>query len=60
MLAEGRSEDWLAEADASHPFGRILRPEDVSSLVVHLLSDDACMQTASIIPFHEQFIGTWE
>jgi NAD(P)-dependent dehydrogenase (short-subunit alcohol dehydrogenase family) len=60
MLAEGKGENWLEEADATHPFGRILRPADVAKLVTHLLSDDAAMQTASIIHFHEQFIGTWD
>jgi NAD(P)-dependent dehydrogenase (short-subunit alcohol dehydrogenase family) len=60
MLGEGKGEDWLKDADATHPFGRILRPHDVAKLVTHLLSDDAEMQTASIIDFHEQFIGTWD
>ena len=35
--------------------GRILRPADISKMVVHLLSDDAVMQSGSIIDMHENF-----
>ena len=61
MLSEGQPEDWLVSvADPSHPFGRILRPWDVAKLVVHLLSDDAAMQTATCTDLHERFTGSWE
>jgi NAD(P)-dependent dehydrogenase (short-subunit alcohol dehydrogenase family) len=60
MLREGRSEDWLVSADASHPFGRILRPRDVAKLAVHLLSDDAALHTGDCIDLNEVFVGTWE
>ena len=41
--------------------GRILRPADISKLVVHLLSDDAVMQSGGIIDLHENFgLGCWD
>ena len=63
MMSEGLAENWLESvADASHPFGRISRPVDVAKHVVHLLSDDACLQTASCVDLHcfEPVTGCWE
>jgi NAD(P)-dependent dehydrogenase (short-subunit alcohol dehydrogenase family) len=45
--------DWLAAADASRPFGRLLRPEDITPLVTHLLSDAAELVTGSVIDFDQ-------
>ena len=56
----GKPEGWLDDADAAHPFGRILRPRDIAKMAVHLLSDDAEMQTGSVIDIHEQFFGCWD
>lgn len=55
MQKEGASPDWIKEADANHPYGRLLRPVDIAKQVVHLLSDDAVMQSGGIIDFHEKF-----
>ena len=43
------NENWLAEADAASPSGRILRPEDTAASVVHLLSESASMVTGAIL-----------
>jgi NAD(P)-dependent dehydrogenase (short-subunit alcohol dehydrogenase family) len=45
--------DWLAEADASRPFGRLLRPDDIAPMVTHLLSDAAEMITGSVMDFDQ-------
>ena len=37
----GQADDWLAEADASRPLGRLLRPADIAPMVTYLLSDAA-------------------
>ncbi|MBW7886388.1 MAG: SDR family oxidoreductase, partial [Caldilineaceae bacterium] len=47
--AEGKPDNWLEAADASAPFGRILRPADVASLVTWLLSDEAVMFSGSVV-----------
>jgi len=61
MKSEGMPDDWIAQADANHPYGRLLRPIDVAKLVVHLLSDDSCMQSGGIIDFHENYgICCWD
>ena len=56
----GKPSTWLRDADASHPMGRILRPRDIAKMAVHLLSDDAEMQTASVVDIHEQHMGCWD
>ena len=61
MQDEGKPESWIADADADHPFGRILRPNDIAKAVIHLLSDDSVMQSGSIIDFHENYgICCWD
>jgi NAD(P)-dependent dehydrogenase (short-subunit alcohol dehydrogenase family) len=53
----GQSEDWLAAADASCPFGRLLRPHDIAPMVTYLLSDAAQMITGSVIDFDQTVHG---
>jgi NAD(P)-dependent dehydrogenase (short-subunit alcohol dehydrogenase family) len=53
----GRPEDWLAEADATSPLGRLLRPDDISPMVTYLLSDAAKMVTGSVIDFDQTVHG---
>jgi NAD(P)-dependent dehydrogenase (short-subunit alcohol dehydrogenase family) len=53
----GRPEDWLADADANSPLGRLLRPDDISPMVTYLLSDAAKMVTGSVIDFDQHVHG---
>ena len=55
----GQPHDWLAAADASRPFGRLLRPEDIAPMVTHLLSDAAAMVTGSVIDFDQTVHGPY-
>src|SRR4051794_33476177 len=52
-------ENWLAEADASRPFGRLLRPDDIAPMVTYLLSDAAAMVTGSVIDFDQTVHGPY-
>lgn len=56
---EGQPEDWLAKADASAPFGRILRPRDVATMVIYLLSDEAKMMTGALIDLDQHVMGVY-
>ena len=58
QTAEGAPEDWLAEADASQPLGRLLRPDDIAPMVTHLLSDAAVMITGSVMDYDQTVLGT--
>src|SRR3954454_9952344 len=53
----GQTEDWLADADASRPFGRLLRPDDIAPMVTYLLSDAAEMVTGSVMDFDQTVHG---
>jgi NAD(P)-dependent dehydrogenase (short-subunit alcohol dehydrogenase family) len=55
---QGRG-NWLAEADASRPFGRLLRPDDIAPMVTYLLSDAAQMVTGSVIDFDQTVHGPY-
>ena len=55
----GQPADWLAEADASRPFGRLLRPADIAPMVTYLLSDAARMVTGSVIDFDQTVHGPY-
>jgi NAD(P)-dependent dehydrogenase (short-subunit alcohol dehydrogenase family) len=55
----GQDAGWLGEADASRPFGRLLRPDDIAPMVTYLLSDAAQMVTGSVIDFDQTVHGPY-
>jgi NAD(P)-dependent dehydrogenase (short-subunit alcohol dehydrogenase family) len=55
----GQPAEWLAAADASRPFGRLLRPDDIAPMVTYLLSDAAAMVTGSVIDFDQTVHGPY-
>lgn len=54
---EGQPENWLELADATAPFGRLLRPRDVSGIAAFLLSDAASMMTGALIEVDQLVTG---
>eukprot|EP00808_Paulinella_micropora_P022941 g26452.t1 len=57
--AAGAPVDWVQRADAMHPTGRLVRPEDAACLVGFLLSDLSHMWTGMVLPAHpEAIFGT--
>jgi NAD(P)-dependent dehydrogenase (short-subunit alcohol dehydrogenase family) len=60
QLLEGKPADWLAQADAEQPLGRILRPGEVGKLIAYLLSDDAELMTGSLVHFDQNVLGARE
>jgi NAD(P)-dependent dehydrogenase (short-subunit alcohol dehydrogenase family) len=59
QAATGQPVGWLEDADASRPFGRLLRPEDIAPMVTYLLSDAAQMVTGSVIDFDQTVHGPY-
>jgi len=49
-----KNERWHEEADKSVPLGRILRPADVASSVLFLLSGASTMMTGAILDLHPE------
>lgn len=50
-------DDWLESAEASMPFGRLLKPEEVARAVAFLASDESGMMTGSIVDFDQSVQG---
>jgi len=59
QTATGQPDGWLAEADASRPFGRLLRPGDIAPMVTFLLSDAAAMITGSVMDYDQTVHGPY-
>jgi NAD(P)-dependent dehydrogenase (short-subunit alcohol dehydrogenase family) len=59
QTATGQPAEWLGDADASRPFGRLLRPGDIAPMVTYLLSDAAQMITGSVIDFDQTVHGPY-
>jgi len=53
----GLGSGWLARAEASVPFGRLLQPQEVASLAVFLLSDAAGPMTGALIDQEQRVAG---
>ena len=54
----GQPQDWLAQAYAGRPLGRLLRPEDIAPMVTYLLSDAADMVHGVTLPIDGGFLAT--
>jgi NAD(P)-dependent dehydrogenase (short-subunit alcohol dehydrogenase family) len=52
--------DWLAKAEASQPFGRLLKTDEVARAVLFLVSADSGMMTGSIVDFDQSVLGCYE
>lgn len=58
--AMGLGPDWLAEAEARQPFGRLIKPADVGYLATFLLSREAGIMTGSIIDHDQNVMGAYD
>jgi NAD(P)-dependent dehydrogenase (short-subunit alcohol dehydrogenase family) len=57
---DGNPPDWLARAEPLQPFGRLIKPDDVSFLTAYLLSDAAEMVTGALIDFDQNVMGAYD
>lgn len=51
-------QDWLAEAEAIQPFGRLIKPDEAARAIAFLASDEAGLMTGSIVDYDQSVIGT--
>jgi len=49
--------DWLANAEAKQPFGRLLKPDEVARAVAYLAGDESGLMTGSVLDFDQQVRG---
>ena len=53
----GGDEGWLEAAEASQPFGRLLKTPEVAAAVAFLASDESGMMTGAAVDFNQMVIG---
>jgi NAD(P)-dependent dehydrogenase (short-subunit alcohol dehydrogenase family) len=56
-LAEGKGENWLEEAAATRPFGRLLEPIEVAYAAAYYASDEAACITGSVMDLEQYPVG---
>lgn len=54
------ADDWLHNAAAGQPFGRLLEPQEVARAIAFLSSDESGLMTGSIIDFDQSVVGTYD
>jgi len=50
-------DDWLVKAEASKPFGKLAKPDELAVLVAYLVSPQSGVMTGSIIDYDQNVIG---
>ena len=50
-------DDWLVEAEAAQPFGRLLKPQEIARGICYLASEESGMMTAASIDFDQTIPG---
>ncbi|MGO1538505.1 MAG: SDR family oxidoreductase [Leucobacter sp.] len=53
----GAGDNWLAEAEAAQPMGKIGQPDEIADAVVYLLSERSGVVTGSIIDWDQMVVG---
>jgi NAD(P)-dependent dehydrogenase (short-subunit alcohol dehydrogenase family) len=55
--AEGKGEEWLAEAIATRPFGRMLSPGDIAEAAAYFASDASEMVSGTVMDLEQHPVG---
>ena len=53
----GLGEDWLEQAEAAQPFGRLIKPEEAARTICFLLSDESGLMTGAALDFDQSVLG---
>jgi NAD(P)-dependent dehydrogenase (short-subunit alcohol dehydrogenase family) len=53
-------DDWVAEAEAKLPAGRLLKPQEVARAIAFLAGRESGMMTGSLVDFDQQVLGAQE
>jgi NAD(P)-dependent dehydrogenase (short-subunit alcohol dehydrogenase family) len=53
----GHRADWLADAIATRPFGRLLTPEDIALAAAYFASDDGGLITGAVLDLEQEPLG---
>ncbi len=53
----GKQDGWLAEAEKSQPWGRLVKPDEVARACAYLASDESGLMSGAIIDFAQMVLG---
>ena len=56
-VEEGKDDDWLREAEATRPWGRLLEPQDIAYAAAYLSSDEARLVTGAVLDLEQYPVG---
>ncbi|MGH9374271.1 MAG: oxidoreductase [Vicinamibacterales bacterium] len=54
---EGTHADWIADAIATRPFGRLLTPRDIAVAAAYFASDDSALISGSVLDLEQEPLG---
>jgi NAD(P)-dependent dehydrogenase (short-subunit alcohol dehydrogenase family) len=54
---EGKGSEWVDEAVATRPFGRMLLPKDVAIAAAYFASDDSALVTGAVMDLEQYPVG---
>ena len=54
---EGKSDDWIEQAIATRPFGRLLAPLDIAYAAAYFASDESACVTGSVLDLEQYPAG---
>ena len=54
---EGKGDEWLEEAVATRPFGRLLEPKDIAYAVAYFASDASACVTGTVMDLEQYPVG---
>lgn len=55
--AHNAPDDWLEKAEASKPFGKLAKPDELAVLIAYLVSPQSGVMTGSIIDYDQNVVG---
>jgi NAD(P)-dependent dehydrogenase (short-subunit alcohol dehydrogenase family) len=53
------SDDWLAKAEPTRPFGKLIKPEDVARLIAFLGGPESSPMTGSCVEYEQTVVGAY-
>ncbi len=53
------ADDWLAKAEETQPFGRLLKPREVAKAIACLAGEESGMMTGSLVDFDQSVLGCY-
>ena len=56
---QGTRQDWLADASAMMPFGRLLTPREIALAAAYFASDDSALITGSVLDLEQTPVGAF-